>query len=184
MDNSNTQPVFIELDEACRQEHFDRTEAWLKNVQLTQASFRQLLEDTVGKIEEPHIKDYLTTMLDHAKEHEQQAEKLFAVIGREPSTLRVKLGELAGKGRELLADMIALTGGAKAPWQDVHQLYISNLNSMSAFAVAEQLGLALGIPAIVDITYPVVSQKSTDQMLLQEIALEMCSMSILYKKGF
>jgi ferritin-like metal-binding protein YciE len=184
MNSLDMQPVFIELDEACRKEQFDRAEAWLKNVQLTQASFRQLLEDTVEKIEEPHIKDYLSTMLQHAKEHEQQAENLFAVIGRKPSTIRVKLGELAGKGRELLADMIALSGGAKGPWQDVHQLYISNLNSMSAFAVAEQLGLALGIPAIVDITYPVISQKSTDHLLLQEVALEMCSMSILYRQGF
>lgn len=184
MNNSNTQPVFIELDETCRQEQFDRTEAWFKNVQVTQASFRQLLEDTVGKIEEPHIKDYLSTMLEHAKQHELQAENLFNIIGRKPSNIRVKLGELAGKGRELLADIIAVTGGTKGPWQDVHQLYLSNLNSMSAFAVAEQLGLALGIPAVVDITYPIVSQKSTDHLLLQEIALEMCSMSILYQKSF
>lgn len=182
--DTNTQPVFIELDAACREEHFDRTEAWFKNVQLTQASFRQLLEDTVDKIEEPHIRDYLTTMLEHAREHEQKAEDLFIIIGRKPSSVRVTLGEIAGKGRQLLADVIALTGGAKGPWQDVHQLYISNLNSMSAFAVAEQLGLALGIPEIVDITFPVVSQKSTDHLLLQEIALEMCSMSILYKQSF
>ena len=178
------QPVFIELDDECREEHFDRTEVWLKNVQLTQASFRQLLEDTVEKIEEPHIKSYLADMLKQAKEHEQKAEALFAVIGRKPSSMRVLLGELVGKSREILADIIALTGGAKGPWQDVHQLYISNLNSMSAFAVAEQLGLALGIPEIIDITFPVVAQKSTDHLLLQEIALEMCSMSILYKQRF
>ena len=184
MNNTNTQPIFIELDPGCREELFDKAEAWFKNVQLTQASFRQLLEDTVEKIEEPHIKDYLSTMLSHAMEHEQKAEALFEAIGRKPSMIRVKLGDLAGKGRELLSDMIALAGGAKGPWQDVHQLYISNLNSMSAFAVAEQLGLALGIPEIVDITFPVISQKSTDHLLLQEIALEMCSMSILYKKGF
>jgi hypothetical protein len=52
-----------------------------------------------------------------------------------------------------MAGIIALAGGAKSPWQDVQQLYISNLNSMSAFAVAEQLGLALGIPEILDITF-------------------------------
>ena len=83
-----------------------------------------------------------------------------------------------------MAGIIALVGGAKSPWQDVQQLYISNLNSMSAFAVAEQLGLALGIPEILDITFPVIAQKSTDHLLLQEVALEMCSMSILYKKTF
>ena len=184
MEDLLIQPVLIELDNECRQEQLDRTEAWFKNVQLTQASFRQLLDDTVGKIEEPHIKDYLTTMLGHAIEHEHQAEALFAIIGRKPSVIRVKLGELAGKGRELMADIIALTGNAKGPWQDLHQLYISNLDSMSAFAVAEQLGLALGIPEIIDITFPIVAQKSTDHLLLQEMALEMCSMSILYKKSF
>ena len=94
------------------------------------------------------------------------------------------LGELAGKSRELWADLIGLAGGTKEPWHSLQQLYISNLNSMSAFAVAEQLGLALGIPEIADITFPVVAQKSTDHLLLQEIALEMCSMSILYQNSF
>lgn len=179
-----TQPVLIELDQACREEQYDRAEAWFKNVQLTQASFRQLLEDTVQKIEEPHIKDYLATMLEHAREHETKAEALFAEIGRKPSSLRAFLGEMVGKSRELWGDLIALTGSAKGPWQDLQQLYISNLNSMSAFAVAEQLGLAMGIPAILDITFDVLKQKSTDHLLLQECALEMCSKSILYHKPF
>ncbi|AHM60700.1 hypothetical protein D770_12215 [Flammeovirgaceae bacterium 311] len=182
--NPTTQPVLIELDAAAREEHFDRAEAWFKNVQFTQASFRQLLEDTVDKVEEPHIKDYLHTMLQQAREHEQKAEELFAVIGRKPSSTRTLLGDFLGKSREAWADLIALAGGAKGPWQDLQQLYISNLNSMSAFAVAEQLGLALGIPAILDITFDVVAQKSTSQLLLQECALEMCSKSILYKQPF
>lgn len=178
------QPFLIELDDETRQEQYDRAAAWFKNVQLTQASFRQLLEDTVSEIEEPHIKDYLSTMLQYAKEHETKAEALFEVIGHKPSSARVLLGELTGKSRELWADIIALGGGAKGPWRYLQQLYISNLNSMSAFAVAEQLGLALGIPEILDITFPVIKQKSTDQLLLQECALEMCSISILYKKPF
>ena len=176
--------ILIELDDKTRQEHYDKAAAWFKNVQLTQAAFRQLLEDTVDKIEEPHIKDYLSTMLKYAKEHEAKAEALFEVIGRKPSSARILLGELTGKTRELWADIIALGGGARGPWQDLQQLYISNLNSMSAFAVAEQLGLALGIPEILDITFPVIKQKSTDHLLLQECALEMCSISILYEKSF
>lgn len=98
-------------------------------------------------------------MLEYAKKHETEAEKLFEVIDRKPSSVRVLLGELSGKSTELWADIIALTGGAKGPWQDVQQLYISNLNSMSAFAVAEQLGLALGILEILDITFPVIKPK-------------------------
>ena len=178
------QPILIELGKDTREEHYERAAAWFKNVQLTQASFRQLLEDTVEKVEEPHIKDYLRTMLEHAREHEDGAEALFAVIGRKPSSMRKMAGNLLGKSREVWADAIALAGGAKGPWQDLQQLYISNLNSMSAFAVAEQLGLALGIPEILDITYPIVSQKSTDHLLLQECALEMCSKSILYQEPF
>ena len=182
--NQHKQAILIELDQECREEHFSRAEAWFKNVQFTQASFRQLLEDTVTKIEEPHIKDYLHTMLEQAREHEKMAEKLFEVIGRKPSSIRTTLGEFLGKSREVWADVIALAGGAKGPWQDLQQLYISNLNSMSAFSVAEQLGLALGIPAILDITFNVVAEKSTSHLLLQECALEMCSKSILYKQPF
>lgn len=185
MDKSaNSETLLIELDDNTRQDHYDSAAAWFKNVQLTQASFRQLLEDTVDKIEEPHMKDYLVTMLQYAKDHETKAEALFQVIGRKPSHTRILLGELTGKSRELWADIIALGGGVKGPWQDLQQLYIANLNSMSAFAVAEQLGLALGIPEILDITFLVIKQKSTDQLLLQELALEMCSISILYKKSF
>ena len=182
--NSTNQPILIELDQECREEHYSRAATWFKNVQFIQASFRQLLEDTVPKIEEPHIKDYLNTMLDQAWIHEAQAEKLFEIIGHDPSSARTTMGELLGKTRQVWADFIALTGGAKGPWQDLQQLYISNLNSMSAFAVAEQLGLALGIPAILDVTFGVVAEKSTSQLLLQECALEMCSKSILYKQPF
>lgn len=184
MNQQDQQPILIELDAECRNEHYDRTAHWFQNVLFTQASFRQLLEDTVDKVEEPHIRDYLHTMLEQARVHEQMAEKLFDVIGREPSSIRSLMGEFLGKGRQAWADLLAFAGGAKGPWQDLQQLYISNLNSMSAFAVAEQLGLALGIPEILDITFGVIQEKSTSQLLLQECALEMCSKSILYKQSF
>lgn len=185
MNNKKTeQPILIELDAACREDQFEKVESWLRNVQLTQASFRQLLEDTVEKVQEPHIKDYLNTMLQQAKAHEKKAEALFPVIGRKPSSVRKLAGNLLGKSREVWADLLALGGGAKGPWQDLQQLYISNLNSMSAFAVAEQLGLALGIPEILEITFDVIAEKSSDQLLLQECALEMCSKSILYDQSF
>lgn len=57
------------------------------------------------------------------------------------------------------------------------------LNSMGTFAVVEQLGLALGIPRLVELTFTVVAEKSTDQLLLQEFVLEICSYSILYKES-
>lgn len=185
MDNATqAQTNLIELDQETRSKQLDRAKAWFDNVLLTQASYRKLLEDTVEKIEEPHIRQYLSEMAGQEKEHEEKARELFSLIGREPSDVRQLLGEVMGKARQALGDFIAVAGGAKCPWQDLHQLYLSNYNSMGAFAVAEQLGLALGIPRIVDITFAVVAEKSTSQLLLQEFVLEMCSMAILYKEDF
>ena len=178
------QPILLEIDDKSWQKQLDHVESWLDNVMLTQSSYRQLLEDTVGKIEEPHIKKYLSDILERAKKHEEKVEELYKVINRNPSRVRKLLGEFAGKTRQVLGDFIALAGGAKGPWQDVHQLYLSNYNSMGTFAVAEQLGLALGIHEIVDIAFPVIAEKSTDQLLLQEYVLEMASLSILYKQEF
>ena len=180
----SAQTILIELDQETRSKQLDRAKSWFDNVLLTQASFRQLLEDTVEKIEEPHIRQYLAEMVELGKKHEEKARELFSHIDREPSDVRLVLGEFMGKARQALGDYIAVAGGTKGPWQDLHQLYLSNYNSMGAFAVAEQLGLALGIPGIVDITFAVVAEKSTAQLLLQEYVLEMCSMSILYKEGF
>jgi len=158
----NTKPtILIELDPETRSKHLTRAKDWFDNVLLTQASCRQLVEDTVEKIEEPHIKQYLAEMAEQEKNHEAKARELFRIIGREPSDIRQLLGTVTGKARQALDDFIAVAGGAKGPWQDLHQVYLSNFNSMSAFAVAEQLGLALGIPAIVDITFPVIAEKST-----------------------
>ncbi|TPE46193.1 hypothetical protein [Pontibacter mangrovi] len=181
---TQTPTILIELDQETRNRQLDRAKSWLDNVLLTQASHRKLLEDTVEKIEEPHIKQYLAEMALQAEQHEEKARELFSLIDREPSDIRQMLGQVMGKARQALGDFIAVAGGAKGPWQDLHQVYLSNYNSMGAFAVAEQLGLALGIPRMVDITFGVVAEKSTSQLLLQEAVLEMCSMSILYKESF
>jgi hypothetical protein len=178
------QTILIELDPDTWDQQLDRAKTWFDNILLTQASYRQLLEDTVGKIDEPHFKQYLSEMADRAKAHEARARELHAAIDREPAEIRITLGEFLGKGRQALGDFIALTSGAKAPWQDLHQVFLSNYNSMSAFSVAEQLGLALGIPRLVDIAFAISAEKSTDQLMLQEMVLEMCSKSILYKEWF
>lgn len=185
MDNAaQSQITLIELDQETRNLQLDRAKAWFDNVLLTQASFRKLLHDTVEKIEEPHIKQYLTQMYEQEERHEERARELFSLIDREPSDIRQLLGDIMGKARQSLGDFIALTGGVRGPWQDLHQLYISNHNSMGAFAVAEQLGLALGIPRVAEIAFGVVAEKSTSQLLIQECVLEMCSKSILYHESF
>ncbi|WP_347156658.1 hypothetical protein [Pontibacter chitinilyticus] len=178
------QPVLIELDETTRNKQLDRAQAWFQNVLLTQASYRQLLEDTVEKVEEPHIREYLAELAVQARKHEEKITELFSAIDREPSDVRKLLGQVMGKARQALGDFIAVAGGAVGPWQDLQQLYLSNYNSMGAMAVAEQLGLALGIPRIVEIAFGIVAEKSTDQLLLKECVLEMGSMSILYKESF
>ena len=106
----------------------------------------------------------------------------FLCLGHQPCRewLAGEILRLLDEGHEV----IALGGGAKGPWQDLQQLYISNANSMSAFAVAEMLGLALGLPDVLDITAAVVNEKRIDEVLLQECALEMCSISILYQDRF
>ena len=123
----------------------------------------------------------LSALVETAKEHERKVDDLYAVIGREPSSVRRVGAALMSKGSEVVADVEGFMGGATGAWKDIRVLLIANLDSMGAFAVAEQLGLALGIPNIVDITFPIVHEKSTQHLLLQEYMLEMVSVSILYE---
>ena len=58
----------------------------------------------------------------------------------------------------------------------------TNLDSMSAFAVAEQLGLALGRPRAVDVAFRVVSEKSAHQLLLCEVSLEFAADAVLHRR--
>jgi hypothetical protein len=181
---ATTQPVQLELDAKSWDRFLDNAAKWFDNLVLVQASYRKLLEDTLEKINEFHIKAYLTEILERAKQHEAQLDNLYKIINRDPSKIRKTLGTVIGKADQLLGGLMAATGGLKGPWQDLHQLYLSNTNTMGAFAVAEQLGLALGLPEILDITFPIVREKSTDQLLLQEFVLEMAGVAILYHESF
>jgi hypothetical protein len=176
----NSKPILLELDEQTWKDWLDRAETWFGNVLMLQATFRQLTEDTLDKVHEPHIRAYLSDMLEVAKQHEQKAEELYRVIGRDPSHARQLGGTLMSKVSQVVADVQGIAGGAVGGWRDLRQLLLSNLDSMGAFAIAEQLGLALAIPQIVEIAFPIVQEKSTHQLLLQEYMLEMGPVSILY----
>jgi hypothetical protein len=63
-----------------------------------------------------------------------------------------------------------------------HQLLFSNLEAIAGFAAAGQLALALGVPAVVDVAFPVVRRKTEDQLLLQEHWLEMATNATLPDK--
>jgi hypothetical protein len=176
-------PILIELDEQTRAEQLDKLVAWLDNVLMLQSRFRAYVEHTIDKIHEPHIKAYLAELGERARLHEQQAEELYRVVGREPSRLRKGAGALLSTVSEVVADVQGVAGGAKGNWRDLRQLLLLNVDSMGAFAIAEQLGLALGIPAVVDIAFPIENEKSGHQLLLQEYVLEMASRSILYESS-
>jgi hypothetical protein len=135
----------------------------------------------VGKVHEPHIKAYLGDIAAAAEAHERKAEELYAVIGRKPAPMRKAGGVVMAKAEEVLATVQGIAGGAVGGWRDLRQLVVANLDSMAAFAIAEQLGLALGLPEVPAITFSIVNEKSTQHLLLQEYMLEMASKAILYK---
>jgi len=176
-------PILIELDAQAWAEQLDATVAWFDNLLMIQATFRDMAADTAGKIREPHIKKYITDIAEAARGHEEKARELYQAIGREPaqSGVRTLGGTLLSKVSQVVADLQGAASGAVGNWGDIRQLLLTNLDSMGAFGVAEQLGLALGLPAIVDITFPILNEKSTQQLLLQEYMLEMAPKSILYK---
>lgn len=176
------QPLLIELDAATWTEQLDRAEQWFGNVLMTQATFRSLAEDTLDKVHEPHLRAYLTTILDQARTHEQQAEALFRLIGRDPARMRKAGGALMAKAREAMADVMGVAGGAAGAWRDLHQLLLASLNATSAFGAAQQLGLALGLPDVVELAFGVVSDKFAHHRQLQELVLDMAPMAILYEQ--
>lgn len=70
------------------------------------------------------------------------------------------------------------------PWRDMHLLFLSGHNALAAFAAAEQLGYALGMPPFAELCFAVTGEKHTQQLILQELLLEMVPWAILYKTSF
>lgn len=173
-------PILVELDPERWNQFLDRCESWFYNVAAVQSSFRKLAEDTRQKVNEPHIQLFLDEVIETAKRHEQSAAELFRLIDRKPATHKLA-GSVMAKIRELTADMVGTTGGAASGWRDMHQLFLSSQNAISAFAAAEQLGYALGLNEITDLTFTVVNEKTTQHLLLQELLLEMAAVAILYE---
>ena len=185
MTASPTAPVvLIELDETSWNQLLDRAATWFDNLLLVQSSYRKLLEDTAEKVAEFHIRGYLSEMAERAKVHEEKIDELYKLIHRDRSTIRQSLGTLLSKADQAMGDLMAVSSGIAGPWQDLHQLYLSSTNTLSAFGVTEQIGLALGLPEIVDLVFSIEQEKAADQKLLQEFALEMAGIAILYQQSF
>ncbi len=177
-----TAPIAIELDAETWKEYLDRTAHWFGNVQMIQTAHRELAEDTLGKIHETHLRRLLEGVVERAKVHEQEVEKLYRIIGRKPSGTRAAGGVVWAKFREATADLMSgLGGGAAGGWKDMHQLFISSLNSISAWGAAQELAFALGNREIVEVTFPVINEKFAQHRMLQELLMETATLAILYR---
>src|SRR4051812_22145085 len=173
-------PVLIGIDEGSWKGHLDRVEVWLAHTVGAQVEFRTLAADTAAKVKEPHWHEYLTRVAEAAARHEKDVEEMFRVIGRKPWRGGGLTGPVLAKSREALAFLISKTTGASSPWTDLQQLHLVSLGAISAFSAAEQLGYAVGLPALAEIAFRVTNEKFTHHRLIQEAVLEFAAMAILY----
>ena len=178
------QVMLLELDEENWEQFYDNAQKWLDNLLMTQSSFRQLAEDSKDKITEVHLRKYISDIHERAVKHEEQIDRLYEFVRRDPSKIRGTLGTLLGKSQKAFGQVLAIGGGVTGPWQHLHLMYLSNLNAIGAFSVAEQIGLALAMPEMADLAFHIAAEKQTDQLLLQEVVLEMSVPSILYNTSF
>ncbi len=118
--------------------------------------------------------------MGHARRHEEEARSLFRAIGRKPSDGRSLAGSAAAKVAEAVAGVVGFAGGARGNWKDLPQLLLESMDALGAFAVAEQLGYALGLPELAEPASRVVAEKTRDQLLIQEYVLETGPVAILY----
>lgn len=176
-------PILLGIDSESWEGLLDNAEKWFDQLLLVQTTFRQFAEQTVDKIGEEHIKIEVLAIAKKAKIHEQQIEELYDAIGRHTSSTSRLAGELAGRLNSPMTDLKGLLGGASGYWKDLHQLMILNMNALSAFGMAEQLGLAMGITKIPEIVFPILHEKQKNHLLLQEYSLETGAVAVLYNKN-
>jgi hypothetical protein len=177
--------LIVELDDATLGAQLERISSWLRTVETLQAGYRKLLGDTLPTIEDPLVRTWLTDLHRHARRHEADAAHLYATFGlsaQSPPLVPALAGAVLGLGRELVGQVQGrLSGASGEAWRNLRRLTLSNLDSMSAFAVVEQFGLALGRPRVVDVAFRVVSEKSEHQLLLREVFLEFAADAVLYR---
>jgi hypothetical protein len=181
---STVRPVLVELDEEFWSGRLDRVAKWLGNVAMTQSTFRRMAHDTTEKISEPHIKEYLGEIAEVAERHESAIEDLYRIIDRRPPAARQLGAAVMSHVQQAMGRLVGKAGGAPGDeWNHLRQLLLVNLDSIGAFATAEQLGLALGLNELAESIFPIVHEKEKHQLLIQEYLLEMGPQAILYKGG-
>lgn len=177
-------PLLVELGEQAWTGRLARVGPWLATTAVSQGAFRRMLEDTANDVGEPHIRAWLGDMLVAARQHERLIDELYPAFRLDPAG-RPALGgasaALLAKAREIGAHVEGLAGGLHGgAWRKLRELALSNLDSTTAFGIVEQLGLALGIPPVVELVVPVIGRKSQHQLVLRECLLEMAPKAILY----
>src|SRR3954471_14339630 len=180
-ESTKTATVLFELDDSSWGTLIDRAEKWFLNVQMIQTAFRKMVEDTLPKIHDSNVRTYLSQLLEIARRHEDQVETLFALIGRKQSAVRSVGGAGLAKAREFWANVVGISGGAVSGWRDLQQLLHASLDGIAAFGVAQEIGLALGLSDITELTLHISNEKFVQHYRLQELVLELATMSILYR---
>lgn len=173
--------IILELDPDSWKKQLDVVEMWLGNVLAVQTNLTKLVDQTADRIKEPHIKEAMEKMSRAEERHEKSVLALFKMIDREPSMMKTAGGQVLTEMVEGLFNFQDLLGGAAGVWRDMHYLTLANQHAIGAFSVAEQLALAMGIKEFVELTFPIIHDKSTHQLVLQEYMLEMAPISLLYK---
>ncbi len=178
-------PLVIEIDPATWQTHVDRVVPWLATTATLQTAFRELVERTLADLTEPVLRGYLMAIRDAARDHEAKVADLYRAFGREPpaaaGVLHAVAATVVSGTRRLAGRIEGLVGGSHgAAWHDLRELLLTNLDTISGFGVAEQLALALGLPAAAQICLPILVEKTRHQLQLRESFLEMAPVAILY----
>ncbi|MCA1685937.1 MAG: hypothetical protein LC745_08120 [Planctomycetia bacterium] len=174
-------PIYVEFDEASWRGHIDNVEAWLGIVLTHQVAFRRLLEDVHPRLHEPHLREFVGEIAETARRHEAEAERFHARIGRDPSAARKRAGEAFAAARRAGAEALGSAGGGQGSWLGLHALVPANLNAESAFAVAKQLALALGLREMAEAAFAVENEQAAGHLTLKELVLETAAIAILYK---
>jgi hypothetical protein len=177
-------PLLLELDDASLERSRRSIAPWLVTTATLQTTFRRLAADTVPLITDPLVREWLTGVERLAREHEAAVARFYPAFGLErtlPPLLPALAGAVVAGARGLVGQVqgrIAGAGGAAA-WRNLRQLQLSGLDSMSAFGVVQQFGIALGRPRVVEIAFPIISKKSEHVLLLQELFLEFATDAVL-----
>ncbi len=179
----NHETILLELDEDYLAKQFNEVEKWFEHVWAIQTALETSISKAIPEIKEPHIREAMEKMLESNKHHSKSLDELFKAIQRNPNKGSDKLmGSVMVSLQKNLVHLQDVIGGGGGSWVHLHVLLLVNQQAMGAFAVAEQLGLALGMKEIVSIAFPIVHEKTMHQLLLQEYMLEMAPISILYKE--